>query len=39
LHQAQQAGAFAYFIQNGFEPSDRLFSIEIPYNPLIFNQK
>ena len=30
LHQAQQAGAFAHFIQNGFEPSDRLFSDRNP---------
>jgi hypothetical protein len=39
LHQAQLAGAFASFIQNGFEPSDRLFSIEIPYQPVDFQSK
>jgi hypothetical protein len=32
-------GAFAHHIQNGFEPSDRLFSIKIPYQPIDFPSK
>ena len=39
LHQAQQAGGFAHFIQDGFEPSDRLFRSKSHINPLIFNKK
>lgn len=32
-------GAFAHHIQNGFEPSDRLFRSKSHINPLIFHQK